>query len=516
MLDPRDSSSIATSDVLDAASRRPNMVTMMQGAARESSQHAGMHSVAIGAHHTPTQRPGIMGQKRKDAPNGGLSSTNKLKHGRPNDAERGLPIQAAALCHGAKNGDTNIQSVVPCETVHVDSVQPHEAGSHSDSTPAWSITLTNANSDDIDFTIVDQAVIEWNADPNMLRLTDAKSDVDEEETRHRWMAQYETFVTLLVQYLNRFWTVVTDYAKPIFIRRVVKPSIQGEMEVEHVKQGLNGFRECMQNRAIFIMDRPLKKHHILLADLWLRSPHRNTKHKVIFYPGGLPNSRDFNLWRGFAITRQQAEAYTLQHPGQYAEQVHRFVHHITHIWCQDDDDAAAYCLNWFASVLQHPERKLQVALLVQGDHGADKGVVAMLLRAIIGRVHFTHFTNLSDALNRFNGTSLESCVLGLVDEVTLGSTHNGERDAQSSALKALITASRISSYLQSGSTPISISCATPTNHICYMSKQVSDVTSLCKSMGNMQVHVQMRRNNISIHCAQYLLHSSPTSCIRGT
>jgi len=50
-----------------------------------------------------------------------------------------------------------------------------------------------------------------------------------------------------------------------------------------------------------------------------------------------------------------------------------------------------------------------------------------------------HFTNLSDVLSRFNGSSLETCVLGLVDEVTLGSTHNGQRDAQSSVLKALIT-----------------------------------------------------------------------------
>jgi len=71
----------------------------------------------------------------------------------------------------------------------------------------------------------------------------------------------------------------------------------------------------------------------------------------------------------------------LEHPEQYEEQVNRFVYHITHIWCQDDG-AAAYCLNWFASILQHPERKLQVALLVQGVHGAGKGIVAMLLRAI--------------------------------------------------------------------------------------------------------------------------------------
>jgi len=100
---------------------------------------------------------------------------------------------------------------------------------------------------------------------------------------------------------------------------------------------------------------------------------------------------------------QQAETYTLEHPEQYEEQVNRFVHHIKHIWCQNDGATATYYLNWFASILQQPERKLQVALLVQGDHGAGKGIVAMLLRDIIGRVHFTHFTNLSDVLSRFNG-----------------------------------------------------------------------------------------------------------------
>jgi len=93
-------------------------------------------------------------------------------------------------------------------------------------------------------------------------------------------------------------------------------------------------------RVPYFLHRPLKKHHILLADLWLRSPHRNTKHKVIFYPGDLPNSLDFNLWRGFAISRQQAETYTLEHPKQYEEQVNRFVYHIRHIWCQDDGATA--------------------------------------------------------------------------------------------------------------------------------------------------------------------------------
>ena len=84
-------------------------------------------------------------------------------------------------------------------------------------------------------------------------------------------------------------------------------------------------------------------------------------------------------------------------------------------------------------MVQRPEIKVSVALLIRGEQGAGKGVVQEILRKILGRTHSSYFVNLSQMLGQYNGEFLEKCVLGIVDEVTL------DKGFDYSKIKALIT-----------------------------------------------------------------------------
>ena len=101
----------------------------------------------------------------------------------------------------------------------------------------------------------------------------------------------------------------------------------------------------------------------------------------------------------------------------WQEEAKLFTNHIEQIWCQGDEVLSNYVLDWLAHLLQFPEIKMGVALLVRGDHGAGKGIITALMREIIGRAHFSNFVNLSQLTGQYNGEFLERCILTIVDEV---------------------------------------------------------------------------------------------------
>ena len=74
-----------------------------------------------------------------------------------------------------------------------------------------------------------------------------------------------------------------------------------------------------------------------------------------------------------------------------------------------------YALSWMALAMQQPQHKAQTALVLQGDCGVGKGIVASNFGALHGHgfVHVTseeHFGG-----SRFNG-HMEHCTFLFVDE----------------------------------------------------------------------------------------------------
>lgn len=103
-----------------------------------------------------------------------------------------------------------------------------------------------------------------------------------------------------------------------------------------------------------------------IAREWLAHPDRRTYDGIVFYPGGtLLNTYGdnlFNEWRGFYVQGKQGEFPLLEQ-------------HLRHIWCRDNEQHYRYLLVWLADLIQHPERKSGIALVVKGEKGTGKSII---------------------------------------------------------------------------------------------------------------------------------------------
>jgi hypothetical protein len=106
-------------------------------------------------------------------------------------------------------------------------------------------------------------------------------------------------------------------------------------------------------------------------DIWCKNRFRASVHKIDFDPKGeMPNI--FNLWNGYAIPEgiQNGDAQPL-------------CDHIRRVWCKNNDKHYEYVMNWFAWVLQKPERKVGVMMCIRSRQGTGKGIVLAVLDAIM-------------------------------------------------------------------------------------------------------------------------------------
>jgi len=317
---------------------------------------------------------------------------------------------------------------------------------------AWQLTLDEATAThtlDVDWEAVHKAVQEWNNDGVARRWSDKAvtlMDPGDEQFKQRVEKRYDNFLRALVMYLNTYWTFISDLAVPMIIQRFWQTVNDGEIVADVVKQEEKGFTSKVQNRVANIMQPApetgkLTSERRIIASLWLKSPYRNDKRMIIFHPKSTSDSH-FNMWTGFACTREkEARDAAARHAGaapqlvwqhcqvdqmrsqvevpavSWQEEAKLFTNHIEQIWCQGDEVLSNYVLDWLAHLLQFPEIKMGVALLVRGDHGAGKGIITALMREIIGRAHFSNFVNLSQLTGQYNGEFLERCILAIVDEV---------------------------------------------------------------------------------------------------
>ncbi|WP_230852431.1 primase-helicase family protein, partial [Vibrio crassostreae] len=90
-----------------------------------------------------------------------------------------------------------------------------------------------------------------------------------------------------------------------------------------------------------------------------------------------------------------------------------------------------YLMNWVAHMIQKPEEKPEVAIVLKAGQGTGKGTFVDPLGKIIG-AHFVHLTEQSQVVGRFNSL-LENRVLIFADEFFAGSKKHTDQ------LKGMIT-----------------------------------------------------------------------------
>ena len=253
----------------------------------------------------------------------------------------------------------------------------------------------------------------------------------------------------VVAYLNRFWGKFMRLGKPWMVQELGTVEKDGVVRFAPTFQNLKDFKQIYCD---FNMELPVgggRSASQNLAALWLSHADSRKFNGISFDPQNeavqmrdLPTDApcDYNLWRGFSITKEMADAYAASKAtpadprGANACQqaAMPLLEHIKHAWCNDDPDQIRYVLHWFAYVLQK-RVKPGTALVIKGQQGSGKGIVFQKFGAIIGKDHFLQVNSIDDVLGLYTHL-IRSAIFIFMDEVTWG----GNRD-HADRLKKLIT-----------------------------------------------------------------------------
>lgn len=125
-----------------------------------------------------------------------------------------------------------------------------------------------------------------------------------------------------------------------------------------------------------------------------------------------------NLFQGFAIQRKGGE-------------VEPFLRHVYDVICNGDTVAGDWLIQWFAHLIQRPEEKPSVAVLLKSVEGTGKNSLVKPFAQILGS-HCVQLNGADQIINRFNGT-VANRLMCFADEVKMNS------ETSANKLKALIS-----------------------------------------------------------------------------
>ena len=158
---------------------------------------------------------------------------------------------------------------------------------------------------------------------------------------------------------------------------------------------------------------------------WMRDPERRTfRDGVTFAPGGCSPTM-LNLWRGWAVEPDPAAS------------CERFLNHLRHVVCNGDAEQSTYLLGWLAHMVQRPDEKPGVAIVLRGAKGAGKDTLADYVSLLIGRRHARTVAESSHITGKFNAR-LENTLLLHVQEGSWA----GDRKSEG-VLKYLVTSDHV-------------------------------------------------------------------------
>jgi energy-coupling factor transporter ATP-binding protein EcfA2 len=129
--------------------------------------------------------------------------------------------------------------------------------------------------------------------------------------------------------------------------------------------------------------------------LWNNWEHKPRYEGITYRPNAKCSDGYINMWSGFAVA-----------PNASPEGPVFLLRHIREVICSDNDEHYEYVLNCLAHLIQRPEIKLGVILVLYGRKGTGKSTLADALRKIFGKhaievVNSRHFTGNFNTHNRY-------------------------------------------------------------------------------------------------------------------
>jgi len=181
------------------------------------------------------------------------------------------------------------------------------------------------------------------------------------------------------------------------------------------------FNLALQNRTAIDYS-GADPNHIPASKWWLKHPERREYKKVDFLPEIETPDGVFNMWKGFAVK-----------PKGGLEDIPFFHELIDEVICSGNEEWSLYLWGWLAHLVQCPEEKPGVALVMRSDaQGVGKSRFAVYVGSLLGR-HYRTVTHGRHIHGNFN-SHLKDTLLLFGDEAVWG----GDRSTES-ILKQLIT-----------------------------------------------------------------------------
>lgn len=170
--------------------------------------------------------------------------------------------------------------------------------------------------------------------------------------------------------------------------------------------------------------------HVPVAELWLKSAERRQYEGVTFAPANNAPDCYYNLWSGFAYEPLDCGIF------KAGMKCRRLLKHMKYILCGGNSAHFRYLLAWAADMLQDPDNKKGVALVMRGLKGTGKSTFAEALASLLGRhsIKIAHMRHLTGNFNRH----LADKLLVLAEE----SYWAGDK-ADEGPLKDMITSDRM-------------------------------------------------------------------------
>lgn len=172
-----------------------------------------------------------------------------------------------------------------------------------------------------------------------------------------------------------------------------------------------------------------KEVSIVLPKVWLESPKRRTFQGMGMYETSSCPKNHLNLWYGLPIDNDSHARFASMGLDELAIITEPFFGHIQKKWCRQQQRTYVYLVKLLATMIQHPLRKIPVAVVLHSAEGAGKTIIITML----GRLYGSHYSAVDReaVFGSFNDV-LRDCMLLLIEEYDM-------RPSDSSKMKALIT-----------------------------------------------------------------------------
>ncbi|MGX8942074.1 DUF5906 domain-containing protein [Symbiopectobacterium sp. Eva_TO] len=222
---------------------------------------------------------------------------------------------------------------------------------------------------------------------------------------HRALADGEALADediKILEAINETYTHVTIGGK----HRVVSLKPCQVNGVTHV------FEDISQFRNYFLHCERIARKPAGVA--WLNWPGKNYKPGGVgFYPSPskCPESV-YNLFTGLSVEPT---------PGDCSP----YLEHLRRVICAGDETTYAYLIRWMAHLIQRPDEKPSVAIVMKSIPGTGKGTMVRPLQDILGQ-YAVHINGAGQIAGKFNATMANKLLI-FADEVTVGRNYEGDR-----------------------------------------------------------------------------------------